>query len=86
MTNKTQQVIVSGNARGSGSAKYRWVSGLSNAAKQAIETGSALVICERPFSDVHGEWYVVTATKKRSTWDHRLPTDEESKAIKAAGF
>lgn len=77
-------VIISGTAKGSGSDRFRWVSGLSPEAKQAIETGSALVICERPFSDHHGKWYVVEKSGKRSTWDHRLPTEAESKQIAKA--
>lgn len=87
MSNKTnQQVIVSGNAKGSGTDRYRWVSGLSKEAKEAIAAKTALVICERPFNDHLGEWYVVERANKRSTWNHRLPTDDEAKAIAKAGL
>lgn len=86
MNQKTamQNVIVSGTAKGSGSDKYRWVSGLSKGAKSALSEKSGLVICPRRFSDNQGEWYVVTVNRGR--YDHRLPNAQESAAIKAAGL
>lgn len=72
-------VIVSGTAKGSGSDKYRWVSGLSKEAKAALKEKSALVICERPYSDQHGDWYVVT--ENRGRYGHRLPTEQEQRLI-----
>lgn len=83
-TKTKKQVIVSGDAHGSGKDRYRWVSRLSKEAKTAIENETALVICERPFDDIYGEWYVVEGSGKRSTWNHRLPTEEEATLIKEA--
>lgn len=76
-------IIVSGTAKGSGSDRWRWVSGLGRAAKAALKSKSALVICERPFNDHHGDWYVVTESRGR--YDHRLPTDSEARLIKSSG-
>jgi len=75
------EIIKSGEAHGSGSDRFRWVSRLSEAAKSALQTKSATVVCERPFNDRHGDWYVVEQTG-RSRWNHRLPNEQESKAIK----
>jgi hypothetical protein len=75
-----KQVIVSGEAVGFGSNKWRYVKGLSAEAKAALADKSALVICPRPFNDSDGEWYVVTLKKGRY-YDHRLPTDDERKVI-----
>jgi hypothetical protein len=73
------RIIVSGTAKGFGSSKYRWVSGLSKEAKAALKDESALVICERPFNDKDGDWYVVT--ENRGRYGHRLPTDAEQRVI-----
>lgn len=73
------KIIVSGEAKGFGSSKYRWVSGLNKEAKSALKDNSALVICERPFSDQRGEWYVVT--ENRGRYGHRLPNQNERKMI-----
>lgn len=73
------KVIVSGEAHGSGSDRFRWVSYLSTEAKNALTNKTALVICERPFNDSLGEWYVVTENNGR--YDHRLPTTEEQETI-----
>lgn len=73
------QIIISGTAKGFGSSRFRYVSGLSKEAKAALKDNSALVICPRPFNDKCGGWYVVTETQGR--YDHRLPTDAERKQI-----
>ncbi|MCC6603085.1 MAG: hypothetical protein IT327_07740 [Anaerolineae bacterium] len=73
------EVIISGTAKGFGSSKFRYVSGLSSEAKTALKDNSALVICERPFNDKDGDWYVVT--ENRGRYGHRLPTDQERREI-----
>jgi hypothetical protein len=72
-------IIISGKAKGFGSSKYRWVSGLSAEAKAALKNKAALVICGRPFSDGQGDWYVVT--EKNGRYDHRLPNPQEQQLI-----
>lgn len=79
------KVIVSGQANGSGSDKWRSVTRLSREAKDAIADKSALVICPRRFDDHDGPWYVVIA-KRYGGYDHRLPTTAEADAIAAAGM
>lgn len=73
------KIIVSGTAKGFGSSKYRYVSGLSKEAKAALKDKSALVICERPFNDKDGDWYVVT--ENRGRYGHRLPNEQEQRQI-----
>ncbi len=79
----SNQIIVSGNAYGFGSDRWRGVTGLSTKAKAALDENSALVICERPFSDSMGSWYVVEKTRVKSKWNHRLPTEAEEKQIQS---
>lgn len=73
------KIIIDGTAKGFGSDRYRWVSGLSSEAKEALKSNSALVICERPFNDAHGNWYVVTYSHGR--YNHRLPNEQEREMI-----
>ena len=75
----SKQIIISGTAKGFGSSKWRWVSSLSEEAKTALRDGSALVICERPFDDHYGPWYVVTENFGR--YGHRLPDEKEQRMI-----
>lgn len=74
-----QKIIISGVAKGSGKDRFRWVSFLCEAAKEALKNNRALVICERNFNDNLGKWYVVTENKGR--YNHRLPTEDERKMI-----
>ena len=74
------KIIISGTAKGFGSSKFRYVSGLSKEAREGLLKGnSALVICKRPFNDKHGDWYVVTENHGR--YGHRLPTEQERRLI-----
>ncbi len=75
------QIIVSGEAYGFGSDKWRGVTRLSAEAKSALNENSALVICPRPFNDRMGNWYVVENTRTKSKWNHRLPNEAEEKQI-----
>lgn len=76
----SSNVIISGVAHGFGSDQWRWVSGLSTDAKIALADNTALVICERPFSDSLGDWYVVT-NQRKSRYNHRLPDSVEREII-----
>lgn len=73
------KIIISGEAYGFGSDKWRGVKGLSSEAKEALKNDSALVITERPFDDHYGPWYVVEYNN--GYYNHRLPNDEQQKLI-----
>jgi hypothetical protein len=73
------KILISGEAHGSETDHYRWVAYLSKEAKEMIKDGTGLVICERPFNDHLGAWYVVTETDCR--YYHRLPTKDEERQI-----
>lgn len=74
------RIIVSGTPYGFGADRWRGVTRLSSESKESLKKGSALVICERPFDDYWGGWYVVQP-KPCGCYDHRLPTNEEQKFI-----
>lgn len=73
------KIIVSGTAKGKGSDCFRYVSGLSKEAKQALSDKSALVVCDRPISDNQGDYYVVT--ENRGRYGHRLPNAQEKQLL-----
>jgi len=80
---KTVRFSKTGVARGSGSDRFRYVAFMSKEDKSAVARGETVVV-ERSAGqkEKYGFWYVVTHCLGR--FGHRLPTDDERKAIEAA--
>lgn len=78
------RISKTGIAKGSGSDRFRYVSGLSAEDKAAVVKGETVIVKRNAHNqNRYGLWYVVTKffTQRGIRFGHRLPTPEEQKEI-----